>query len=77
MPETKTLSKVEQFALQAARDKAQEAGALFNELIGDVAAAHGVEQKDGADWQFSRDFSAMIYAPRPKQEEVPPPPPKE
>lgn len=66
MPETKTLSKVERFALVAARDKAQEANALFNDLIGEVAAAHGVDQADGQDWQFTRDFSAMIYAPRPK-----------
>jgi hypothetical protein len=70
MPETKTLSKVEQFALVAAREKAQEAGATFNDLIQDVAAAHGVDQAAGPDWQFNRNFSAMIYVPRPKQKEA-------
>jgi hypothetical protein len=68
MPETKTLSKVEQFALVAARDKAQEAGTVFNDLITEVAVAHGVDQVAGPDWQFTRDFSTMIYVPRPRPE---------
>jgi hypothetical protein len=68
MPETKTLSKVEQFALLSAREKAQEAGALFNDLNVEVTKAHGIKEADAPDWQFTRDFSAMIYVPRPRPE---------
>ena len=68
MPETKTLSKVEQFALISARERMQESQAVFNELIGEVARAHGVNQAAGPDWQFKPDFSGMIYVPRPKED---------
>jgi hypothetical protein len=67
MSETKTLSKVEQFALIAARDRAQEAGALFNDLNVEITKAHGIKPEDASAWQFTRDFSAMIYVPRPKE----------
>lgn len=70
MPETKTLSRVEGFALRAAREKAAAAHAEFLGLIDEIAAAHGIDVKaDGQNWQFAPDFSHMIYVPAPKPEE--------
>lgn len=70
MSERKTLSKVERFALQSAREKAIAAHAEFLGLIDEIAAAHGIDVKaDGQNWQFAPDFSHMIYVPAPKPEE--------
>jgi hypothetical protein len=68
MPETKMLSKVEKNALLLARAQAQGAGALYNDLLSEVTEAHGLDQETAPDWQFTRDFSAMVYVPRPKPE---------
>lgn len=70
MPEMKTLSKVETFALRSAREKAAAADAEFRGLIDEVAVAHGIDVKaDGQNWQFAPDFSHVIYVPAPKPEE--------
>lgn len=70
MSEKKTLSKVERFALQSAREKAIIAQNEFQVIIEEVASAHGIDVKaDGQNWQFAPDFSHMIYVPAPKPEE--------
>lgn len=73
MAETKTLSKVETFALRAARERAVLADAEFRAIIDEVAAAHGIDAKgEGNDWQFSPDFLRIVYAPAPKPTTGPP-----
>lgn len=70
MPEKKTLSRVETFALRASREKLAAAEVELRGLIDEIAAAHGIDVKaDGQNWQFAPDFSHMIYVPAPKPEE--------
>ena len=66
MPETKTMSKVEKFALQKAQEQVELARETFQDLVNEIAKEHGVDQAAGPDWKFKTDFSAMIYTPRPK-----------
>ncbi len=73
MAETKTLSRVEAFALRAARERAAAADTEFRSLIEEVGSAHGIDsKKDGNDWTFSPDFTVLTYTPRPKAPEAKP-----
>jgi hypothetical protein len=63
MSEKKTLSKVERFALAAAREKVTSAQGEFNQLIEEVAEAHGISKEDGPNWRFSPDFSTVTFFP--------------
>lgn len=74
MSEKKTLSKVERYALVAAREKVVSAQGEYNQLIEEVAEAHDISKEDGPNWRFSADFSTVTYFP-PKPKPAPPAPP--
>ena len=74
MPETKTLSKVERFALASARDKIFAAQNDFNEIAKEVCGGHGIPPDEMSDWSFSPDGAALIRTPK-RPVDLPPLPP--
>jgi hypothetical protein len=71
MSETKTLSKVEKFALTAARERAASAQMEFQSLLEEVAGAHGIDPEEGPMWQFNQDFSHVRRVKTPEPPPVP------
>jgi hypothetical protein len=68
MAEKKTLSKVETYALLAAREKLSRAEAEFGAMIESVAEAHGIDpKKNGRDWQYDQGFTTITFKPVPKE----------
>jgi len=60
-----TLSKIERFALVGARRELANAQDTFQQLLDDVAEAHGVLRTEAKEWQFSPDFSELRRLPKP------------
>jgi hypothetical protein len=58
--EKHSLSKVERYALERAREQYLIADAAFKEIMNEVGTAHGVAKGDGANWRFADDFSELI-----------------
>lgn len=64
MTEKQSLSKIEIFALQKAREAMSLAQSAFQEIVIEVFVAHGIEEKDSSGWNISPDLKYLVYLPK-------------
>jgi len=55
----KELSEIQQFALQAARERTIEAQNFLNRIVNDILREHSISERDKANWQFTENFKYL------------------